>query len=230
MKPATQYTEKALVNAASYYEIHDKAQAIILYTRLDSITSSQANKTKSHLALMQMYYDNEQYNSAANYAEKIIATQGIGKENTDKAGYLLAKSYLATGDNEKAKERFNKIKDSDNGEIAAESMYTLALLEYNADNLDASEKIIKQFSKNPTDEYYLAESFILWADIFAKRGNEFQAKQTLKSIIDNYDNEEVVKKAQDKYDALEKKQEEKKQENEQKEQEQQNSVDEIIVP
>ena len=230
MKPATQYTEKALVNAASYYEIHDKAQAIILYTRLDSITSSQANKTKSHLALMQMYYNNEQYNSAASYAEKIIATQGIGKENTDKAGYLLAKSYLATGDNEKAKEWFNKIKDSDNGEIAAESMYTLALLEYNADNLDASEKIIKQFSKNPTDEYYLAESFILWADIFAKRGNEFQAKQTLKSIIDNYDNEDVVKKAQDKYDALEKKQEEKKQENEQKEQEQQNSVDEIIVP
>ena len=230
MKPSTQYTEKALVNAATYYETNDKAQAIVLYTRLDSIASSQANKTKSELALMQLYFDNEQYNSAINNAEKIIATKGIGKDNTDKAEYILAKSYLATGDNTKAKEYLNKIKDADNGEIAGESMYTLALLEYNDDNFDASEKIIKAFSKNPTDEYYLAKSFILWADVFAKRGNEFQAKQTLKSIIDNYDNADVVKEAQDKYDDLEKKQQQAKEENEQKEQEQQNSVDEIIIP
>ena len=109
-------------------------------------------------------------------------------------------------------------------------MYTLALMEYNNKNLDESEKIIKAFAKNPTDEYYLAKSFILWADIFAERGNEFQAKQTLKSIIDNYDNEEVVKEAQDKYDALEKKQMEQQLENAKKEKEQQNAVDEIIIP
>ncbi|MBR1627252.1 MAG: tetratricopeptide repeat protein [Bacteroidales bacterium] len=230
MKPTTQYTEKALVNAASYYEVHDKSQAIILYTRLDSISSSAANKNRAKLALMNIYYDNEQYASAIKYADEVLALQNLPKDSKDKAEYILAKSYLATSDNEKAKEYLNKTKESDNGEIAGESMYTLALIAYNDKDIDTSEKIIKSFSKNPSDEYYLAKAFILWADIFTDRGNEFQAKQTLKSIIDNYDNEEIIKQAQDKYDALEKKQQEQKQQNEQKAEEQQNTVDEIIIP
>lgn len=230
MKPATQYTEKALVNAASYYEKNDKTQAIVLYTRLDSIATSSSNKTKAKLALMQMYYDNEQYASAIQYAELVANMNNLPKDSRDRAEYILAKSYLSIAENERAREYFNKIKESDNGEIASESMYTLALMEYNNKNLDESEKIIKAFAKNPTDEYYLAKSFILWADIFAERGNEFQAKQTLKSIIDNYDNEEVVKEAQDKYDTLEKRQKEQQLENAKKEKEQQNAVDEIIIP
>ncbi|MBP3254659.1 MAG: tetratricopeptide repeat protein [Bacteroidales bacterium] len=229
-KPVTQYTEKAILTAASYYERHDAQQAIYLYMRLDSITPSQANKIKAEAALAELYYENESYNSAIRYAQTLLNTEGLAANTHDKAEYISAKSYLALGQTDSAKVYLQKTKSSDNGEIAAESMYTLALIEYNDSNTEESEKIIKQFAKNPTDEYYLAKSFILWADIFAQRGNDFQAKQTLKSIIDNYDNEQVVKEAQDKYDALENKQLLEKQANEQKQQEQDSSVDEIIVP
>jgi len=230
IQPTTEYTEKALIISASYYEKYNPSGAIPYYQRLDSISTSVNNKLMAKIALMQINYDLEQYVSSIEYAEQILSLSNVPKDNCDQAKYILAKSYLATSDTQNAKKYFSQTKFSDNGEIAGESMYTLALIEYNDKNLNESEKIIKSFSKNPTDEYYLALSYILWADIFSDRGNEFQAKQTLKSIIDNYDNQEVIQMAQDKYNTLTTKQEQQKQENDKKQQEQQNSVDEIIIP
>ena len=40
------------------------------------------------------------------------------------------------------------------------------------------------------------------ADIYYARGNNLQAKQTLQSIIDNYDGEDLVGIAQSKYAAI----------------------------
>lgn len=230
LQPTTDRTEKALLLTAEYYEKYNPSEAIPYYMRLDSVSSSLANKLKAKLSLMQINYNLEHYVSSIEYADQVLTLSNVPSDKRDEAEYILAKSYLATSDTEKAKKYFSQTKLSDNGEIAGESMYTLALIEYNDKNLDESEKIIKTFSKNPTDEYYLALSYILWADIFADRGNEFQAKQTLKSIIDNYDNEEVVQMAQEKYNALTTKQETSKQENEKKEKESQNAVDEIIIP
>lgn len=228
--PVNQYTEKSLQNAAAYYQDKDDAQTIILYTKLDSITSSATTKAKAKEALMNAYYNQKEYSEAIAYANKVTEQNADNQELKDKASYILAKSYLAIEDTTSAITELVKLKKSDNGAFNGEAMYILAIIDYNRGNLVSSERTIKTFAKNPTDEYFLAKSFILWADIFAKRGNDFQAKQTLKSIIDNYDNEEVVKEAQDKLSALENKGQKEKQENELKEQEQQNAVDEIIIP
>ena len=48
----------------------------------------------------------------------------------------------------------------------------------------------------------MAKSFILWADIFYARGNNLQAKQTLQSIIDNYEGEDLVQLALQKRNAI----------------------------
>ena len=60
--------------------------------------------------------------------------------------------------------------------------------------------MIEAIVDNPGSDYWLAKSFILWADIFHSRGNDVQARQTLQSIIDNYEvlddsDEEVVSEA-----------------------------------
>jgi len=40
-------------------------------------------------------------------------------------------------------------------------------------------------------DYWVAKSFILLADIYIKTNNDFQAKLTLQSIIDNYSGEDL---------------------------------------
>ena len=67
---------------------------------------------------------------------------------------------------------------------------------------DGSERVIESITAAPVSDYWLAKSFILWADIFHARGNNLQAKQTLQSIIDNYDGDDLVQVALQKRNAI----------------------------
>ncbi|MBQ9254405.1 MAG: tetratricopeptide repeat protein [Bacteroidales bacterium] len=225
-----QYIEKATLNAAKIYEGKDNQKAIILYSKLDNIASTATNRNKAKVGLMNAYYETEDYSKAINTAESILKIENIDSETKDRTNFVLANSYLETGNTEKGEEYFNILSSSTNNRYASQAQYTLALLEYSKGNLDKSEKTIRQMAKNGADDYYLAKAFILWSDIFVQKGNDFQAKQTLKSIIENYDGDSsVLKEAKDKLDSLENKQIQENEKNEEKLQEQQNSVDEVII-
>ena len=89
---------------------------------------------------------------------------------------------------------------SSNGEYMGEASYRRAAIRFEMHDLDGAEKIIETVVNNPGSDYWLAKSFILWADIFHQRDNDVQARQTLQSIIDNYEvvndsDEEVVSEA-----------------------------------
>ena len=68
----------------------------------------------------------------------------------------------------------------------------LIYLTYLDDSLDLAEVMIFDMPNNFSDNYYIAKSFILLSDIYLSRGDKFQAKATLESIIDNYDGEELI--------------------------------------
>ncbi|MEE1021444.1 MAG: hypothetical protein U0L93_08505, partial [Bacteroidales bacterium] len=96
--------------------------------------------------------------------------------------------------------------------------------------LDEAEKIILEITSNPSSEFWLAKAFILWADIFKERGNKIQAKQTLQSIIDNYEGDQsIIDEAQNKLNEINNKQSQEQKLQEQKLQEQKEAVDEIII-
>ncbi|MCH3924527.1 MAG: tetratricopeptide repeat protein [Bacteroidales bacterium] len=228
-KPKNIYTEKSIINSASYYQDKDIQKTIALYSRLDSISESQQNKLIAEVGLMNGYYKTKEYNKAIDYSNRVLNEDKINEETKDNANYIIAKSYFDMDSLDSSEIYFNKTKKSTNGLYSGESNYMLANIAYNKKLLDKSEKIIKEYSKSPTNEYFLAKSYILWADIFVSRGNDFQAKQTLKSIIDNYDGKELVDLAQQKLDALNDKSNKAKQMNEQEKQKQANQVDEVII-
>ena len=69
----------------------------------------------------------------------------------------------------------------------------------------AEHEIMDFASQNTSQEFWLAKSFILLADVYLKNDDMFQAKHTLKSIIENYDPEakdEIISLATGKYDAI----------------------------
>lgn len=227
--PSNKNTEKTLEKLLTYYNGKDDSKVIQYGERLEQMTASSTLKLQAQNYMMQAYYNQKDYNQAINTASQILQTQ-TDKTKQEQANYILAKSYLSMQDTLNAKEYFTLLESSSNGNLSAEATYNIALILYNADSLQQAENKIKAFAKNPTDEYYLAKSFIIWADIFSKKGNDFQAKQTLKSIIDNYDNQEVVQQAQQAYQAIEDKANKEKEANDKLLQEQQESVDEVIIP
>ena len=57
--------------------------------------------------------------------------------------------------------------------------------------------------KFPSYQYYLGKTFILLSDIYKEDKKLLQAKATLQSLLDNYtENDDVKKEAQQKLDAI----------------------------
>jgi TolA-binding protein len=75
----------------------------------------------------------------------------------------------------------------------------LAQLEFENAKYDVCEKSIFALSENYASyDYWVAKGFLLLSDVYVKKGNTFQAKQTLQSIIDNYEGKDLVAIAREK--------------------------------
>lgn len=230
MKPYGTYTEKALLNAGKIYINRDVEKTLEIYKRLDGITSTATNKLLAQKEIMNIYFSQQDYNNAIAWAEEITSNESADKNIVDEAYFVLAEAYFAQNKSFQAKEYVDKLKNSSSLKYTSYAQYSMASMEFENKNFVESENIIRQMSKNGADDYYLAKAFILWSDIFVAKGNDFQAKQTLQSIIDNYEGEDdIISIAKDKLQILSNKTEKENQENEQKLQNQENSVDEVII-
>lgn len=230
-KPKNIYTEKSLLKAA---EINlakkNYPTAKEEYARLEQTAEISSHRLQAVDGLMQSCFHLSQFDTATMYANRLLSLDKVDESTKERANYVLAKSLLANGNTGQAIEEFTRLGKAKNPEYAAEAQYILAELNYSAGNLEASEKIIHQINANPSSEYWLAKTFILWADIFQAKGNTLQAKQTLQSIIDNYDgDEELVETARQKLLAISGETERKKQEDELSRQQRMSEVDEVII-
>lgn len=230
IRPYCQYTEKALVLSAELYSQRDSKKALDIYSRLDNITSSATNKTIARQAMMNIYYQEKDYSKAIEAAGRLLELENSDNGATDNANFVMAESYRAKERKNDAKEYIDRLSTSSNKKYFSYAKYCTAESLYDEGKYDQSEQIIRKMSKDDADEYYLAKAFILWSDIFVKRGNDFQAKQTLQSIMENYDGkDDILQTAADKLATLQNKNEQQKQENEEKLQNQESSVDEIVI-
>jgi hypothetical protein len=81
----------------------------------------------------------------------------------------------------------------------------VVLANYKLGNLDETENRVFYISDNFSSySYYVAMSFVTLSDVYVAKGNVFQAKATLHSIIDNYPAGEPKDLAQQKLTAIEK--------------------------
>jgi hypothetical protein len=78
----------------------------------------------------------------------------------------------------------------------------LAYLTYLDDSLVVAEKMIFELSENYSSDYFIVKAFILLADIYVLQENDFQAKATLESIIDNHEGEELLNIARKKWELI----------------------------
>ena len=62
--------------------------------------------------------------------------------------------------------------------------------------------MIFNFAETYYNEYFIAKSFLLLANIYEYQGNNFQAKATLESIIENYPEDDLINEARRKYEML----------------------------
>ena len=137
---------------------------------------------------------------ALNYIKLIRGNEKSAQEDKYKTGLYAGQAYLQKGDTTKAVNEFDYTVSNTKTIAAAEAKYNIARIEYLKGRYKASQKTCFELVKDlPNYDYWVTKTFLLLADDYAAQKDNFQAKATLQSIIDNYKgNDDILPEAKQK--------------------------------
>lgn len=194
------FTERSLQNAANIaYNLNNFTKAIDLYGQLVEKAEGDKTRIAGRVGYMRSWIRLDMRDSVIASARLLLSEPKITDELRDEARIAMARCYYQNVTTYiLADTLYTQLKSSTNGDYSGEASYRIAEMRFLQHDYDGSEREIEAITADPASDYWLAKSFILWADIFHARGNNLQAKQTLQSIIDNYDGEDLVQLALEK--------------------------------
>ena len=205
------YTDNALLLIARMdYDESNYSTSAKYYERLVSITENQQILMEAVEGCMKSYYFDKEYDKAIGKANQLLAMSDVSMNQKNQANYILGKSYFDKKDYENALRYFEICTGVDNTETGAECGYYSAVCLYNLNKYDDAEEKVFEVSDNYNAYvYWTARAFIKLSDVYVAKDNAFQAKETLKSVIENYPQDgdsydAVLKEAQDKLDLINK--------------------------
>lgn len=187
------YTDDALLLIARLdYDEENYSSSATYYERLLNTTENQHIIIEATEGNMKNYYFNKQYDKAIEKANQLIGMQEISINQKKQANYILGKSYLDKGDYAEALKYFNVYSDIDKSETGAECAYLSTICLYNMGQYDKAEEKVFFVSENFNNYIrWTAQAFITLSDVYVAQDNIFQAKETLKSVIENYPEDEA---------------------------------------
>lgn len=198
------FTERSLQNAANIaFNLNNFTKAIDLYSQLANMAESDNNRIAGRVGYMRSWIRLDMRDSVIAAARMLLGEAKITDALRDEARISMARCYYENVTTYPiADSLYNQLKSSTNGDYSGEASYRIAEMRYLQHDYDGAERAIEAITADPASDYWLAKSFILWADIFHARGNNLQAKQTLQSIIENYDGDDLVQLALQKRNAI----------------------------
>ncbi len=141
----------------------------------------------SYLGMMRSARRTEDYEKTIAAAEKVLESDKLTEELAREATFLTAKANQALGNNAEALDDYTRVGYEVGTVFGAESKYHVAELLYADGKTDEAEKVVNAFiDLNSPHAYWTGKVFLLLSDISVKKGDTFQAKATLQSLIDYY--------------------------------------------
>ena len=204
-RPKNHFTENAALKGSEIlYKMKDYAGALTMYQQLEANAENKVNLLEAVVGQMRCNYEVGNYAQAVQNAQRVLTQNQIPTILAAEANLLIGRSSLILQRPEQARASFNETMKLSQGEQGAEALFNLAQLAFDMNDYTTAENnIFKLSSDYPSYQYWLAKGFILLADIYVVHDNTFQAKQTLQSIIDNYEGDDLRKIASDKLKLIE---------------------------
>ena len=182
------FTEKALLGVSQIYfknKNYTKANEYFLLLKLKSEINE--NKLIADWGMFRCNYELKKYSDLIKGSKKLLLSSKTGEREKKEILYKRAKAYLALRNDELAKNDLKTLAKEVESVEGAESRFLLADLFYRTHEINRAEKLVNEFIEmNSPHHYWLGKSFILLSDIFVNKKDLFQARYTLKSVIDNY--------------------------------------------
>jgi TolA-binding protein len=189
-QPNNIFSEPALSRASELtFNAKDYAQALELFNRLETVANNKWNVLKAYTGEMRCNFKLENYPLAINAAEKLKKSEVVDESLVREANYIIGKSNYLLEKFDQSLPGLKEIAADTKLEQGAEAKYLIAEIYFQQGKIDQSEKEIMDFiSKGTPYQFWLGKAFLLLSDIYLDKGDEFQAKHTLSSMIENYGN------------------------------------------
>jgi TolA-binding protein len=199
-QPQSRFSANSASRLAHIHETRGNYQAALeSYIKLEETSDLPSMATDAIKGQMQCNYTLKSYGLAIQSAQKLLTIDKLPQNLASEAHFTIARSAYSLSNTPLARREFEETIKISKNESGAESKYMLAQIEFDNSKFDDGEKTIFDLSENfASYDYWVAKGFILLADVYVKKGNNFQAKQTLQSIIDNYEGQDLVKIAREK--------------------------------
>ncbi len=183
------YTEKTLISVAKLH-LRNKAynEATQVLKKLELTSEYKENYGWAVNNLLVSYFNIGDYTETLNYANIIKKYEKASEEDIAKAHLYAAKAYLSTSKGSEGMKELNLAALKSKTETGAEARYMVAEQQVKNKNYDGAIKSALDISNSFSSyDYWVAKGFILMAEAYQAKGDNFQAKSTLESVIENYE-------------------------------------------
>ena len=206
-QPDNDYTDNALLKMARIeYEKGDYQKAGEYYERLSRITEEPLKRLEALEGSMKSNFFLVNYDKAIEMGESLRVSRDLTDEQVNQINHIMGKSYFEKGNYTAAIELLDKSARNDKSVYGAESAYYSAVASLKLKKYDEAENKVFDIADNFSKyDYWVAKSFIALADVYVAKENYFQAKETLRSVIDNYKGNDLKQEARAKLAEVERK-------------------------
>jgi TolA-binding protein len=186
------------------FKLGNYEKAVASFQRLQVIAANKKEQNTAWNGLMESYYLLAMYDSTDTYARKLLNQSNVNVGSQNKASLYLGKSAMAKGDYESAKDEFINTINAAHDEYGAEAKYLLGEIFYlTKEHKQCYETLLGVKSEFSTYTEWVGKAFLLLADNYVATNEIFQAKGTLKSLVDNFPTQEVKDLAREKLKKIE---------------------------
>ena len=186
------YMEDVLTFTSQYaYAKGDFQLALRDYSMLANVSQSKEKQIEGLLGVVRTQYKLESYHESARAASDLISQINLSPEVKTEATYIRGKSFQQVNETDKAIVDYQELAKDTRSIYGAEAQYILSNIYYNWKSYDKAEAQVKDFMQKGTPhQYWMARALIVLSDTYKAKGDNFQARQYLESLKENYKGKE----------------------------------------
>jgi tetratricopeptide (TPR) repeat protein len=176
-----------------YYQKKDYSMALKYYDKMEIYSTKPKDLHNAYVGKLYCYGKLGDHANGLKYADLILQDATSTEDEKLRANYAKGNAYMNASDYVNAITAYQTVYKTSTNQLAAESRYQVAYIYYLQKDYKKSEKEIFDLAKQkPSYDYWVAKGYILLADNYVEIEDNFQAKATLQSIIDNYSYEDDI--------------------------------------
>ena len=186
--PDNKYSEEAMMMSAEMaYLAKDYARSLELYKLLKDRASTPERRQLAATGMLRSAAMTDNKEEVILAATAVLSDAKVAPELENEARHYRAKALVDVNQLSHAVEDWQVLAQDTRNVYGAEAKYQLAQYLFNADKTAEAEKEVLNYLEVSTPHaYWLARSFVLLSDIYAKLDRKLEARQYLLSLKQNY--------------------------------------------